>query len=200
MWAGSRFEFLRPLRIGQTVTKVSSIADVQAKSGRSGALVFVLVRHELHGPEGLAVREEQDLVYRAAAGPGGSTPAQGASAAASGAADFARDVLPDEVLLFRYSALTFNGHRIHYDHRYVTEIEGYPGLVVHGPLLATLLMDLLRRVRPTADVATFRFRAVSPLFVGSRFRVAGRSAEEAVSVWVEGPEARLAMEASATLR
>src|SRR5690606_19161605 len=121
------------------------IAAVTEKSGRSGAMVFVTVQHEFHGPQGLAVGEEQDLVYRDAPASGAPTPAP--EPAPAGAA-FERELRPDPVLLFRYSALTFNGHRIHYDHPYATGVEGYPGLVVHGPLIATLLADLLQRQRP----------------------------------------------------
>jgi 3-methylfumaryl-CoA hydratase len=111
-------------------------------------------------------------------------------------------VLPDDVLLFRYSALTFNGHRIHYDRRYVTEVEGYPGLVVHGPLIATLLMDLLRRHEPDADVASFRFKAVRPTFDGNAFRVCGvpEADGRSVKLWAQDHEGWLTMDAVATLR
>jgi 3-methylfumaryl-CoA hydratase len=113
-----------------------------------------------------------------------------------------REWLPDEVLLFRYSALTFNGHRIHYDRRYVTEVEGYPGLVVHGPLIATLLLDLLRRERPAATVATFTFRALRPTFDGRPMRVRGQPAADGRSVhlWASDHEGWLTMDATATLR
>jgi len=110
--------------------------------------------------------------------------------------------VPDDVLLFRYSALTFNGHRIHYDRRYVTEVEGYPGLIVHGPLLATLLLDLLRRERPDADVAAFAFRAVKPLFDVAPFAVCGTPESDGKSarLWAQDADAQLAMDATATLR
>jgi 3-methylfumaryl-CoA hydratase len=157
MWAGGRFRFHRPLRVGEQVEQVSTIERVEEKRGRSGPLVFVLVRHALSGPGGLAVEEEQDLVYRDRPGPGDPPPGQPAPAGA-----WQREIAPDDVLLFRYSALTFNGHRIHYDRRYATEVEGYPGLVVHGPLLATLLVDLLRRERPGEALERFQFRALRP--------------------------------------
>ncbi len=129
-----------------------------AKDARSGPLVFVTVRHEIATPAGLAIEEDHDIVYR-------GLPAPGAAAAAPAAPRdevFARAIVPDAVLLFRYSALTFNGHRIHYDRRYVTAVEGYPGLIVHGPLIATLLLDLLRRERPDASVVRFEFKAREP--------------------------------------
>ena len=140
--------------------------------------------------------EEQNLVYREAAG--GGEPARPPRPAPAGA-EFSREILPDEVLLFRYSALTFNGHRIHYDRRYVTEVEGYPGLVVHGPLLATLLLDLLRRERPAANVTRFDFRAVNPLFDNQALRVAGRWTPEGAELWAAGPDGALAMEATAVV-
>ena len=111
-----------------------------------------------------------------------------------------RDVHPDDVLLFRYSALTFNGHRIHYDRRYVTEVEGYPGLIVHGPLIATLLLDLLRRELPDQTVAQFSFKAVKPIFDVAPFQVCGRREDaRKVALWARTPEGHLGMEASVTL-
>ena len=171
MWAGGRLSFAHPLRVGEAVTRRSTIASVDAKHGRSGALVFVTVAHEISSAQGVAIREEHDIVYRDHPAAGAVPPAV---ALAPTDAQFSRALVPDPVLLFRYSALTFNGHRIHYDRRYVTEVEGYPGLIVHGPLLATLLLDLLRREQPAADVATFRFRAVRPTFDLHPFHVNGR--------------------------
>jgi 3-methylfumaryl-CoA hydratase len=199
MWAGGRFEFHRPLRVGETVTRISRIADVQEKKGRSGTLIFVVVRHEIGNTEGIALTEEQDLVYRAHAKP--SDPASAPQTAPAGAL-WERVVQPDDVLLFRYSALTFNGHRIHYDRRYATETEGYPGLVVHGPLIATLLLDLLRRHMPEADVARFEFRAVSPLFDTSSFTLCGKleSDGKTISLWATDATGGLAMTANAISR
>ena len=148
MWAGGRFDFRRPLRVGDAIRRTSTIADVGLKEGRTGPLVFVLVRHEVATGEGVALVEEHDIVYRDLPEPGEAAPAPRPARAD---AAWRRDIHPDDVLLFRYSALTFNGHRIHYDRRYVTEVEGYPGLIVHGPLLATLLVDLLRRHTAGAD-------------------------------------------------
>ena len=201
MWAGSQFEFRAPLRIGDAVERTSTIADVTVKEGRSGQLVFVKVRHDLraNGAADPALVEFHDIVYRANRQPGDVEPAP--VAAPAGAA-WQREVQPDDVLLFRYSALTFNGHRIHYDRRYVTEVEGYPGLVVHGPLIATLLMDLLRRQMPDADVATFRFKAVRPTFDLHPFRVNGspQADGKTVRLWAQDHEGWLTMDATATLR
>ena len=201
MWAGSQLEFHAPIRVGDAVERVSTIADVSVKSGRSGTLVFVKVRHELrcNGSPAPAITEFHDIVYRAAKQPGD---AEAAPMAAPGDADFSRAVLADDVLLFRYSALTFNGHRIHYDRRYVTGVEGYPGLVVQGPLIATLLMDLLRRHLPEADVAGFTFKALRPTFDEHALRVNGKLAADGKSVrlWAQDHEGWLTMDATATLR
>jgi 3-methylfumaryl-CoA hydratase len=200
MWAGSQFEFRAPLRVGDRVTRVSTIDDVSAKAGRSGPLVFVRVRHELQreGAAEPALVEWHDIVYRAARPPGAVEPPP---QAAPTYAVWWRELVPDAVLLFRYSALTFNGHRIHYDRRYVTEVEGYPGLVVHGPLIATLLLDLLRREMPAARLAGFRFKALRPTFDLHPFSVHGRPAPDGRSVrlWAQDHEGWLTMEASATL-
>ena len=193
MWAGGRLTFLAPLRLGQPVRRVSTIADVSAKSGRSGNLVFVLVRHEASGPDGLAITEEHDIVYR-------DPPAPGAAAAALQPAPtdetWRRDIVADDVLLFRYSALTFNGHRIHYDRRYVTTEEGYPGLIVHGPLLATLLLDLCRR-HDNRPVNSFTFRALSPVFDTTPFTVCGTPTDDGAKLWIRRADGALCMEAEA---
>src|SRR6185503_2929778 len=130
----------------------------------------VVVRHTIEGRGGVAVVEEHDIVYRGEA----STPRNADLAPAPVGAQWSREVHPDAVLLFRYSALTFNSHRIHYDRRYATDVEGYPGLVVHGPLIATLLVDLLRHALPAANIVTFAFRAVTPLFDTAPFMVCGK--------------------------
>ena len=197
MWAGSQIEFLRPLRVGDALVRTSRIEDVQHKAGRTGPLVFVKVLHEITAHGEPALRERHDIVYRGLPRPG-DPPAAGQPAPAE--APWRLRIVPDDVLLFRYSALTFNGHRIHYDRRYVTEVEGYPGLVVHGPLIATLLLDLLRRERPAAQVTHFEFRALKPVFDTAPFEVCGRpEGEGRVRLWAVTPEGDLAMEALATL-
>jgi 3-methylfumaryl-CoA hydratase len=196
MWAGGRLQFLRPLTLGDEVERSSTIADLSSKQGKSGALVFVRVRHEIADAQGVALTEEHDIVYREAPAPGAPKPVH---EAAPQGAQFERRIEPDPVLLFRYSALTFNGHRIHYDRRYVTEVEGYPGLIVHGPLIATLLVDLLRRQCPTRPLASFAFRALSPLFDTAPFHVCGRlDGERQATLWARGPDGELAMQAQAT--
>lgn len=190
MWAGSRFEWLLPLRLGTPARKTSTIASIEEKQGRSGPLVFVTVRHELEGPEGLAIREEHDIVYREASKTGSPARAPG-EAALQGR--WARPLRPDPLLLFRYSALTFNGHRIHYDAPYVTREEGYPDLVVHGPLLATLMVDLARREAPERQLAAFRFRALRPVFCREEIVVGGEPDTKGADVWVAGPDGGLCM-------
>ncbi|HEV8414920.1 MAG TPA: MaoC family dehydratase N-terminal domain-containing protein [Bryobacteraceae bacterium] len=192
MWAGSRFEFHHPLRIGDQIKRETRVIDIKQKSGRSGPLVFVVVRHEISNAAGLAINEEHDIVYR---DHGAATPLQPAPADAA----WERSIQPDDVLLFRYSALTFNGHRIHYDRRYAAEVEGYPGLVVHGPLIATLLMDLLRRNQPAANVARFSFRAVSPLFDIAPFMVCGKPDGKTIALWAKDAAGNLAMSAEALI-
>jgi 3-methylfumaryl-CoA hydratase len=203
MFAGDRVQFHRPLRVGEKISRLSRIADVNLKQGRSGPLVFVVVRHEISNREGIAVVEEHDIVYRdkpspADAAPTPQTPTTGAV--------WIRQIQPDATLLFRYSALTFNGHRIHYDRRYTTEMEGYPGLVVHGPLIATLLLDLLRRNLADAGVASFSFRAIRPLFDTAPFSVCGKPAPDGktAQLWATdsamNSKGWLAMEATVGLR
>ncbi len=197
MWAGGRLTFHHALHVGDDVTRASRIVGVDAKSGRSGALAFVTVRHEVTDARGLAITEEHDIVYREAPRP---DVAPAAPQPAPTDEMFSRRVVPDPVLLFRFSALTFNGHRIHYDRSYVTEVEGYPGLIVHGPLIATLLMDLLRRERPQARVQRFAFTAKSPLFDPHPFDVCGRAdGERTVALWARNHQGALAMQASAEL-
>jgi 3-methylfumaryl-CoA hydratase len=198
MWAGGRLEFHHPLRVGERITRTSRIADVRFKQGRTGPLVFVLVRHEVANASGIALTEEHDIVYRDHARRGDVEP-KPRFAPTDGA--WQRTIHPDDVLLFRYSALTFNGHRIHYDRRYVTEVEHYPGLVVHGPLIATLLADLLRRNVPDATMMGFEFRAVSPIFDIAAFRLRGNPEPDGKSIrlWAAGPEGELAMTATAVV-
>ncbi|NPC58038.1 FAS1-like dehydratase domain-containing protein [Caenimonas soli] len=200
MWAGGRLQWepANPLRVGDAARRVSTVASITHKAGRTGDLLFVTVRHELHNARGLAMTEEHDIVYRAAPLPGEPAPPPVASEA--GAA-WQRELTPDEVLLFRYSALTFNGHRIHYDRRYVTETEGYPGLVVHGPLIATLLMDLLRRERPRAAVRSFEFKALRPSFDGQPMRLNGQPGADGqtIALWAQDHEGALTMKAKAEI-
>ncbi|MEO7391249.1 MAG: MaoC family dehydratase N-terminal domain-containing protein [Ramlibacter sp.] len=195
MWAGGRLQWHVQLRVGDAVQRVSRIESVTHKAGRTGDLVFVRVKHEVHNASGLAIAEEHDIVYRAAARPG--DPAPPPTWAGKGA-PWQREILSDDVLLFRYSALTFNGHRIHYDRRYVTDVEGYPGLVVHGPLIATLLVDLARRQAPQARLATFSFKVVRPTFDLHPFTVHGQPTADGADLWASDHEGWLTMQANAT--
>ena len=196
MWAGSQLSFKRALTIGSAIQRVSRILEVKHKSGRSGELVFVKVQHTISDAQGLAISEEHTLVYRDNPRPD-AAPAVPQPAPADHA--WSREIHPDPVLLFRYSALTFNGHRIHYDRPYATDTEGYPGLVVHGPLIATLLLDALRRNNPKANVASFSFRAVSPLFDINPFAVCGRPDAEnkSIHLWARDADGYLTMDARA---
>ena len=199
MWAGGRLQWHQPvLRVGDAVKRISRIESVTHKAGRTGDLVFVLVKHEVHNAQGLALTEEHDIVYRASPQPGDPVPP---SQPAEQGAAWTAEVVPDDVLLFRYSALTFNGHRIHYDRRYNVEVEGYPGLVVHGPLIATLLLNLLRNKLPNARVSHFNFRAVRPVFDIAPFKVHGTPAPDGktVALWTEDHEGCLTMQATAAL-
>lgn len=195
MWAGSRLTFLRPLLIGEKSCRVSTVTKVEHKAGKSGELVFVTVRHELSGEQGPAIEEEHDIVYRGLPTPGAPSPAP---VPAPSEAGWRRPIQPDPVLLFRYSALTFNSHRIHYDLDYVTQVEGYPGLIVHGPLIATLLLDGLRRALPEAKVAHFAFRAIAPVFHTDAFAVGGSVDGADVKLWAE-KAGSLTMDATARL-
>jgi 3-methylfumaryl-CoA hydratase len=197
MYGGGRIESHRPLCVGDSVSRLSRVEDVTYKEGRSGPLVFVKVRHSISNGAGLALIEDQDIVYRDDSKPGESVPQ---ASRAPEPASWTREVRPDAVLLFRYSALTFNGHRIHYDRHFTTTAQGYPGLVVHGPLIATMLADLVRNNLPAANVSAFSFRAVAPLFDTNPFRVCGRLDDQrTVKLWAEGPRQELAVEAIASL-
>ena len=197
MWAGGRLAFLKALTVGEPIRRVSTIKGIQSKSGRSGQLVFVTVQHEISGASGVAIREEHDIVYRDAPTPGAAAPEP---VTAPTDEQFSRTVTPDPVLLMRYSALTFNGHRIHYDRPYAMQEEGYPGLVVHGPLIATLLMETLRAAHPEREIGSFEFKAVSPLFDIAPFSVNGKIEGDTARLWARGPKGQLAMQASAEFK
>ncbi len=196
MWAGGRLSYLSPLPVGADAERESEILSVTAKSGRAGRLVFVTVRHRISQGGALCIEEEQDIVYREAPTPDAPKPKP---APAPEGADRSVAVSPDPVLLFRYSALTDNGHRIHYDRPYATGEEDYPGLVVHGPLTATLLQGFAASARPGARLALFEFRGIAPLFVDRPFRLESKPGAEgnALDLWARGPDGELAMKASA---
>jgi 3-methylfumaryl-CoA hydratase len=197
MWAGSQFEFFAPLALGASATKTSTVADVSLKQGKGGALVFVKVRHEVHTGGALLLREFHDIVYREAARPGESAPPQTPPADAAWTVEHR----PDAPLLFRYSALTFNSHRIHYDYPYVTQVEGYDNLIVHGPLIATLLLEAAQQHNPGRAVRAYSFKAIRPLTCGKRFAARGHAArpDGSVTLWAEDEQGALLMQATASL-
>ncbi|MBE2257608.1 MAG: MaoC family dehydratase N-terminal domain-containing protein [Candidatus Accumulibacter sp.] len=196
MFAGARMRFHRPLLIGQAARREALIRDIREKSGRSGSLAFVSVLCSYYQDGVLCLEEEQDIVYRE---PGPAVaPPQVIDWPAVEEGAWTRIVTPDPKLLFRFSALTFNAHRIHYDRPYAIEQEGYPGLVVHGPLTAVLLMELLRQHQPRT-VATFSFRGLAPLFDLAPLRLVGIGKEGRISLAAQAPDGVTAMSASAEL-
>ncbi len=192
MWAGNRMEFLKPIRVGDALQRKSIIADVRFKSGAGGELCFVTVRHEIFANSDLLTVEEHDVVYRQAEKPGAPA-AKPRPAPAK--AEWSRTIHPSSVLLFRFSALTMNSHRIHYDRSFAVDEEGYPGLVFHGPLTMILLMDLFRRVHPGARLEKFSVRATAPIYDDRPFEIQGLpgEAEGEAQFWALTPDGRLAM-------
>ncbi|HYW30859.1 MAG TPA: MaoC family dehydratase N-terminal domain-containing protein [Gemmatimonas sp.] len=196
MFAGSRMRFHAPLRAGTTARREGIIQDVSVKNGKSGRLAFVTVGYQIWQHGVLCIEEEQDIVYRE---PGAPVPAPvSVELPPPPAHAWARDVTPDPRLLFRFSALTFNAHRIHYDREYATGVEGYPGLVVHGPLTAVLLANLVRE-RAGRAVVAFSFRGVSPLFDLAPFRLVALPDGDTVTCQAIAPDGTIALHATATL-
>ena len=196
MWAGGELEFLDTLRVGDVAKRISRIADVTMKTGSTGVLCFVSVAHEVTTPRGVAIRERQDIVYRDV-----STTPQAASAKAPPpppVAQHRETHVSDPVLLFRYSALTFNGHRIHYDRDYVTKVEGYPGLIVHGPLQAALLIELAAKLNGGRAPATFVYRGLQPLFDGSEFSVNASEISAGLDLWTANAKGEPTMRGTAS--
>jgi 3-methylfumaryl-CoA hydratase len=197
MWAGGELEFLEPLRVDDEATRSSRIADVTVKTGSTGTLCFVSVNHEITTSRGVAIRERQDIVYRDVA-TGGQNAAPAKAAAAPPAAKHRESHISDPVLLFRYSALTFNGHRIHYDRDYVTKVEGYPGLIFHGPMQAALLVEFAAKLRGGIAPKKFSYRGVQPLFEGSEFSVNANETAAGLDVWMANSEGVPTMKGTAT--
>lgn len=189
MWAGGRVEFLRSLKVGADAHRLSTILHIEEKHGRTGSLLFVTVRHDYSQRGELCVREEQDIVYRE------PNPPKLNSADAPEQGDWNEVIEPTPTLLFRYSAVTFNGHRIHYDYPYVTDTEGYSGLVVHGPMIATFNLRAFIRANPDRHVRHFAYRGVRPLNVPAAFRVGGRVVEPGKAQLWAGNDAGVAQSA-----
>ena len=198
MFAGARTSFHRPITIGEPAVREGEILKVSEKSGKSGRLVFVTVRYRILQREELRVEEEQDIVYKEP-GPPIPAPVPLNPLPDAPAGSWVRDVTPDTVLLFRFSALTFNAHRIHYDRPYALSEEGYPGLVVHGPLTAVLLAGLTRE-KSLRDIGRFTFQGRAPLFDIHPFRLVGRPEGDSVALEAIGPDGRVTMLATAELR
>jgi 3-methylfumaryl-CoA hydratase len=200
MWASSKVEFLTPLHRGETVTRTSRIASITEKTGSSGLLVFVDVVHETAGGNGIAVRETQSIVYRAAAAPDAplSPPELGEANFTAEGWDAHRVLTPSAPLLFRYSALTFNSHRIHYDLPYARDEERYRGLVVHGPLTATLLLDLAQRELGDNSLSSFAFRGTSPAMCGETLHLVMRTADTGIELAAFADDGRQIMAATAS--
>ena len=208
MWAGGHLEFITPIRVGDQLTRTSTIQSVNHKQGKSGDLVFVTVKHLYEGQQGLCLRETHDIVYRAhALVTAKSLPPTAADTLVKTGAlahpVWHREITPDDVLLFRYSALTFNAHRIHYDRNYATQAEAYPGLVVHGPLIAALLLDVLGS-HTDRPLKQFSFKAVRPTFECADQRPLRVSAQmlpdgQHCCLWAQDHEGWLTMQAQAEL-
>jgi len=193
MWAGGRFTFHAPLLFGDSVRRHSTITGIDSKEGRTGQLCFVTVQHEIYSGGTLAVTEEHDIVYREDPSPGAKPqPLKQAPVDA----EFSEMIEPSPVLLFRYSALTFNGHRIHYDVDYARSIEGYEGIVFHGPLTATLLVDLAERT-VGCPPSGFSFRGLAPIAGNEPFHIEGRRDGDSVRLWARRHDGALAMQAEA---
>jgi 3-methylfumaryl-CoA hydratase len=195
MFAGKRIRFHAPLQVGDEVRRESTIRDVTLKQGRTGQMVFVTVQTDIHSPRGLAITEEQDIVYRGEPEPGAAAPAP---QPAPGQAVWSNTVTPDPVMLFRYSALTFNGHRIHYDHPYVTQVEKYPNLVMNGGL-TTLLVFELARAHSKTPLTYISSRNVRPLFVSRAITLGGEPSADGktAKLWAQDDTGALALNATA---
>jgi len=194
MWAGGELEFFNAMRVGDEVTRTSRIADVTVKTGSTGVLCFVSVDHLVTTPRGTALRERQDIVYRDMST--SSAPAK--PAAPPSVAKHRESHMADPVLLFRYSALTFNGHRIHYDRDYVTRVEGYPGLIFHGPLQAAFIVELAAKLHGGAPPKKFSYRGLQPLFEGSEFSVNANDSGSGMELWTANSAGQPTMKGTAT--
>jgi 3-methylfumaryl-CoA hydratase len=195
MWAGGELEFLDPLRVGDEATRSSRIADITVKTGSTGTLCFVSVEHVVTTPRGIAIRERQDIVYRDIGGAPATTPK---APPPPPVAKHRETHVSDPVLLFRYSALTFNGHRIHYDRDYVTKVEGYPGLIFHGPLQAAFIVELAAKLHGGTPPARLAYRGVQPLFEGSEFSVNANDNAGSMELWTANAEGQPTMKGTAT--
>jgi 3-methylfumaryl-CoA hydratase len=195
MWAGGELEFFEALRVGDEAKRTSRIADVTMKAGSTGVLCFVSVEHQITTSRGTAIRERQDIVYRDMST---AQPAVPAKSPPPPVAKHRESHMADPVLLFRYSALTFNGHRIHYDRDYVTKVEGYPGLVFHGPLQAAFIVELAAKLHGGKPPKKFGYRGLQPLFEGSEFSVNANDNDAGMELWTANSTGQPTMKGTAT--
>ena len=194
MWAGGELEFFDAFRVGDETTRTSRISDVTMKTGSTGVLCFVSIEHLVTTPRGTAVRERQDIVYRDL-----STAAASAKPAPPPpVAKHRESHMADPVLLFRYSALTFNGHRIHYDRDYVTKVEGYPGLIFHGPLQAAFIVEFAAKLHGGTAPKKLSYRGLQPLFEGSEFSVNANDTAAGMELWTANSAGQPTMKGTAT--
>jgi 3-methylfumaryl-CoA hydratase len=198
MFAGQTFRFHRPLRIGQALRQENELTDISLKSGATGTLVFTTVVSRISGPDGLAVEDERLIVYREEVKAGDRNQAPRREPAPDDV-PWRRTITPDPILLFRFSALTFNSHKIHYDLDWATRTEGYPALVVHGPLTQTLLIDFARDHAGGRAFKSFTTQARAPLFDGKPFELRGRPSGTGAELWAVTPEGTVAMSAQVEL-
>lgn len=202
MWAGGRLQFLSRIHLNQKIHRESEILKVEFKHGQSGDMYFVTVKHSIFAEDILAIVEEHDIVYREATH---QVQTQSSNAITTTTVEsrpytYKRQIPIDSVSLFRYSAITFNGHRIHYDRPYATQVEGYPGLIVHGPLLATLLLHTFKKENTSKEVTYFEFRAVSPVFDFNKFHICGDIQKESGELWIEKADGLVAMKAKISFK
>ena len=196
MWAGGELQFFDTMRVGDEVKRHSRISDVTMKTGSTGVLCFVAVEHEITTPRGMAIRERHDIVYRDMSSTAPAAPAK--TPPPPPAAKHRESHMADPVLLFRYSALTFNGHRIHYDRDYVTRVEGYPGLVFHGPLQASFIVELAAKLHGGTPPKKLSYRGVQPLFEGSEFSVNANDTGTGMELWTANSQGQPTMKGTAT--
>lgn len=199
MWAGGRLQFLAPICLNHSIRRVSEISNIQFKHGKSGNMYFVTVKHQIFSEDQLCIIEEQDLVYREASNQVQTQRPQ-AAAVEQKSYSYRKQIPVDSVSLFRYSAVTFNAHRIHYDRQFCTEVEGYPGLVVHGPLLATLLIHVFKQENPDKVIERFDFRAIRPVFDFNDFYICGDIHDQDGQLWIEHADGQTAMQATITFK
>lgn len=200
MWAGGRLEFLHAIAMNQALRRESEIKNVQFKQGKSGNMYFITVEHRIFADDQLCIIEEHDIVYREESNQITNNTQSKNPQFELKTADYRHQYPIDTASLFRYSAATFNGHKIHYDRKYCIEQEGYPGLVVHGPLLATLLLHLFKQEHPTTQISTFNFRAMKPVFDFQKFNICGVAKSDYADLWIEHTNGSIAMQAKITFK